>query len=92
MQFTPEEQKMIAWLRRQHAAWRTTRLIILIASVVSIGTAAWEFMQIGWGALQFLFLVAGTAGVSHTLGCWSWRPEVSLLLKLVEAEGDKGGA
>ncbi len=85
MEFTPDEEKMISWLHRQHSAWRTTRMITLVASVLSGFFAAWEFFSTGFGALPLLLLLVAVAGLSYTLGSWAGRPEVSLLLKLVES-------
>jgi len=86
MQFTREEQKMIEWLQRQHSGWRTTRMITLVGSLVCLVAAAWEFSNRGWGAMPLLLLLVGVVGLSHTLGSWSGRAEVSLLLKLIEAQ------
>jgi hypothetical protein len=85
MDFTPEEEKMISWLQRQHAGWRTTRIITLVASALAGCISAWEFFSAGFGALPLLLLVVATFGLSHTLGSWAGRPEISLLLKLVES-------
>ena len=92
MLLTPDELKMLAWLRRQNAAWPTNRAIILLSSIISLGGAIWEYWHFGWSALPLVLLLLGTYGLSHTLGCWSGRPEVSLLLKLVEASQDHPGA
>ena len=89
MQFTPDEEKMIAWLRRQHAAWPTTRMITLVASILSGIFSAWEFYSAGFGALPLLFLLVAVCGLSYTVGSWSGRPEVSLLLKLVDSASER---
>lgn len=86
MQFTNEEKKMIAWLRQQHEGWRTVRMIILVASVLCAVFAAWDIFRTGYGAQSLLLIVIAAYGASYTLGSWAGRPEVSLLLKLVEAQ------
>ena len=85
MDFTPDEEKMITWLRRQHLGWRTTRMITLVTSLLSGCFAAWDFFTVGFGALPLIFLLVAVAGLSHTVGSWAGRPEVSLLLKVVES-------
>jgi hypothetical protein len=86
MQFTNEERQMIAWLRKQHEGWRSVRMIILVASLLCVAFAASEIVQSGFGALPLLLIVIAAYGGSYTLGSWAGRPEVSLLLKLVEAQ------
>jgi hypothetical protein len=86
MQFTDEEKKMIAWLRQQHEGWRSVRMIILVASVLCALFAVWEIFKEGFGAQPLLLIVIAAYGASYTLGSWAGRPEVSLLLKLVEAQ------
>lgn len=86
MQFTPQEQKMITWLRQQHAGWRTTRAITLTSAILCLGFAVLEFSRSGFEAMPLLLLLISVYGASHTLGSWSGRPEISLLLKLVEAQ------
>jgi hypothetical protein len=92
MEFTSDEEKMIASLRRQHQGWRTTRAITLASSVACAAFAAFEFYACGFGALPLLLLVIGTGGASFTLGSWAGRAEVSLLLKLVESARGRGQA
>ncbi|GHU09529.1 hypothetical protein AGMMS50225_10550 [Betaproteobacteria bacterium] len=86
MQFTEEEKKMIAWLRQQHEGWRSVRIIILIASMMCALFAAWDIFKTGFGAHPLVLIVIAAYGASYTLGSWAGRPEVSLLLKLVEAQ------
>lgn len=76
---------MIAWLQGQHRGWRTTRVITLGCSIACGVFAAIEFHAHGFGALPLLLLVIAAFGASHTLGSWSGRAEISLLLKLVES-------
>lgn len=84
MQMTPEEEKMVAYLRKQHANWRSTRVIVLLFSLALLGYTAWEY----WSGLAVTALWPAMAiscyGLSYALGSWSGRPEISLLLKLVE--------
>ena len=86
MRFTDDEKKMIDWLRKQHEGWRVVRVIILVSSLVSAMGAAWEFFTTGFGALPLLLMVAAAYGASFTLGSWAGRPEISLLLKVIEAQ------
>ena len=86
MEFSESELRMVRWLRQQHAGWRAVRTIILTCSIVSIAFAGWLLFRVGFtGAVGFCFVIAA-GGLSYTLGSWSGRPEVSLLLKLVEAQ------
>lgn len=85
MQLTREEQKMVELLRRQHASWRTTRAIILICSLACAAFAIWEFATNGFEAMPLLLTMIATYGSSYVLGSWSGRPEISLLLKVIES-------
>lgn len=85
MQFTEEEKKMIAWLRQQHEGWRSIRIIILSCSVFLGGMATWFYFRVGYGAYPLVLTLLALYGAGHTLGSWSGRPEVSLLLKLVQS-------
>jgi hypothetical protein len=89
MEFSKEEERMISWLRRQHENWRSTRAIILIVSVGLIGLSGllWWQGETPWHYL-LLFVIA-VYGLSYTLGSWSGRPEISLLLKLIEERREK---
>jgi hypothetical protein len=64
-------------------------MIILVSSVVLIGLSAWFWRQgeIIWHYLPLL--VVAIYGLSYTLGSWSGRAEISLLLKLVEESRKK---
>ena len=87
MQFSAEERQMIAWLRKQHAGWRTVRIIILVSSCICGAFTIAEFLR---GGSQWLFPgVMAAYGLSYTLGSWHGRPEVSLLLKLIEAQQEE---
>lgn len=75
---------MIAWLRHQHENWRTKRLVVLAASCACGLTGLAEFI---YGIDHGLFLgMIGFYGISRTVGNWCGRPEISLLLKLIEAQ------
>lgn len=90
MKLSEQEEKMVAWLRRQHAGWRTTRVIILVCSLGLLGYAVWLHLS-GQSAWFFLPIVAMAAyGLSYTLGSWSGRPEVWLLLKLIDEQQKSG--
>lgn len=86
MEFTNEEKKMIAWLRQQHEGWRSVRMIILMSSVLCASFAAWEIFRTGLGAQSLLLIVIAAYGASYTLGSWAGRPEITLLLKLIDAQ------
>lgn len=86
MKFTNEEKQMIAWLRKQHEGWRGVRMIILVGSLLCAAFAAWEIFRSGFGAMPLLLFIMAAYGMSYTLGSWAGRPEISLLLKLVEAQ------
>jgi ATP-dependent Clp protease adapter protein ClpS len=90
MQFTNDEMKMIRWLRTQHAAWRLVRVIILVSSLLSLGLAAWLFWFGDLSGIAITSVVVAVYGLSYTLGSWSGRPEISLLLKLVDAHDPPG--
>jgi hypothetical protein len=85
MQLDDADLKMLRWLRRQHESWPMTRLIILACSAASVAYAGWLTFSDYFDFQAGFFLVIGGYGLSYTLGSWSGRPEVSLLLKLVEA-------
>lgn len=76
---------MVAWLRRQHERWRATRLITSVASTAVGLFGVWQGFRGEMAALIACIAVAAY-GPSYSLGSWSGRPEVSLLLRLVDAE------
>jgi hypothetical protein len=84
MEFTKEERRMIAWLRYQHENWRTKRLVVLAASTVC---GLWGLAEFIYGMDHGMFLgMIGFYGISRTVGNWRGRPEISLLLKLIETQ------
>lgn len=88
MQFTPDEEKMIAFLRRQHTGWPAVRVITLTAALICGFFAMQEYLAAGITAMTALLFAIAAMGMSHTLGSWAGRPEVSLLLKLADAARD----
>lgn len=89
MQFSDADLKMLEWLRKQHASWSAIRMIILVCSVLTMLLAVWSlFSRSGSDPAEIwlLYLVLAAGGMSYTLGSWAGRPEISLLLKLVEAQ------
>ncbi len=86
MELTEADLKMIKWLRRQHVGWRSTRVITAIGSAVAVGWSALAWLQ-GESTAGVIALAAmGFFGLSYSLGGWAGRPEISLLLKLVERQ------
>ena len=84
MQFTEKEKKMIRWLKLQDQQWHTTRVITLVGSIL-IGILAIFAFTSGNSFFAGISLFGMSAyGLSYTLGSWSGRPEISLLLKLLE--------
>ncbi len=86
MELTEADLKMIKWLRRQHAGWRSTRVITAVGSAIMVGWSGLAWLH-GESAIAVVALgCMGVFGLSYSLGCWAGRPEISLLLKLVEHE------
>ena len=82
MEFTKEERRMIVWLRHQHENWWIKRLVVLAASTVC---GLWGLAEFIYGMDHGMFLgMIGFYGISRTVGNWHGRPEISLLLKLIE--------
>ena len=86
MEFNDKELKMIEWLKTQHTAWPSMRWIILIASCICLTVYFTGYYN------DLALLVVGAMGLSHTLGSWSGRAEVSLLLKLVNESRSQDAA
>ena len=83
---------MVRWLREQHAGWRTTRVIILTASILTFVCGIGVMFATGFDLAIAILLILAAGGLSYTLGSWSGRAEVSLLLKLLEArDADSSG-
>ena len=79
LELDDQEKKILKQLSRQHKHWKSTRLIIVIFSTLSIISAI--FLESQW----IFLLVIGGWGLSYVLSSWHGRPEISLLLKCVEA-------
>lgn len=86
MDFTESELRMLKKLRLQHKGWKTTRVIILCGSLIALAYALWRIVRGEVDASHIILFGLASAGLSYSLGGWSGRPEVSLLLKLVEAQ------
>jgi hypothetical protein len=78
MELNEKERKMVAYLRNQHAAWPVTRWIILVCSLLVLAVAITGYVK------EWAFYIFAVYGLSHSIGCWNGRPEISLLLRLVE--------
>src|SRR5690348_17137287 len=85
VQFTDVELKMLRQLRLRHEGWRSTRAIILVASIAALLFALWRIVRGQPDTSMVILFGLASAGLSYSLGGWSGRPEVSLLLKLAEA-------
>jgi hypothetical protein len=82
MEFTKEERRMIAWLRYQHENWRIKRLLQLAAS---LACCLWGLSAFISGSDLGIFVgIAGFYILSRTIGSWHGKPEISLLLKLID--------
>ena len=82
MEFTKEERRMIAWLRYQHENWRIKRLLQIAAS---LACCLWGLSVFISGSDLGIFVgIAGFYIMSRTIGSWHGRPEISLLLKLID--------
>lgn len=87
MEFTSDDLRMISHLKVQHSGWKKVRVIILICSIAVIAMSIYEINAESPAPAFFNFLILialGTGGLSYSLGGWAGRPEVSLLLKLIE--------
>lgn len=82
MDFTAKECRMIAWLRYQHENWRIKRLFQLAAALACLIYSLSVFV-IG-NDLGIFVGIAGFYILSRTIGSWHGKPEISLLLKLID--------
>jgi hypothetical protein len=84
MELSEADVRMIKWLQRQDSAWRSTRLLTAIGSTVALGWAvlAWLRAEPSSGVIALAGM--GAFGLSYAVGSWAGRPEISLLLKLIE--------
>jgi hypothetical protein len=78
---------MLAWLRHQHENWWIKRLLLLAVSFFCglYGLAAF----IANADLGIFMGIAGFYIASRTIGNWHGRPEISLLLKLIDEQASK---
>jgi len=83
MEFSAKEQKMIRWLKLQQSHWHSTRVITLVGSLFVLLLAIFAIAsgKSIFGGIALLGM--SIYGLSYTLGNWSGRPEISLLLKLI---------
>jgi len=87
MDLTEKECRMLAWLRHQHETWRIKRLLQLAAS---IACCLWGLAAFIFGSDLGIFMgIAGFYIGSRTIGNWHGRPEISLLLKLIDEQTSK---
>ncbi len=84
MELSEADLKMIDWLRRQHDGWRSTRVITAVGSAIALVWATHALLQGETVAGVIALMGMGAFGLSYSVGCWAGRPEISLLLKLVE--------
>jgi hypothetical protein len=87
MELSDTERKMVDYLRMQHKGWRQLRWIMLVGAVVLL-----VLNVMGKGGDLALYGIVGFL-LSYVLGGWSGRPEITLLLRLVEErlhEGNRG--
>jgi hypothetical protein len=89
MNLNEHEKSMLTWLRKQHDNWKSTRVIIAIGAIILLGGAVWGIYEkysiysiVPWIAL-------GAYCLSYSVTCWSGRPEISLLLKLMEDHSNR---
>lgn len=84
MKLSENEQKMVSLLRKQHEGWKTTKIIILSGSIVFFLVALYGLISGGEILLNSLVFGLSAGGFSYAIAGWFGRPEVSLLLKLIE--------
>ena|SRR3989442_520305 len=84
MELSDADLRMIKWLHRQHNGWRSTRVITAVGSAVAVTWAGLALVKGDTAAGVIALLGMGAFGLSYSVGCWAGRPEISLLLKLVE--------
>jgi len=81
MSLTEQDKKMIAHLKGQHQAWSQIRWIILVSALFFAVLYFSGFID----DAETVLVIGSISGLlSYSLGGWSGRPEISLLLKLAE--------
>ncbi len=83
MELSDRDRKLVDLLRRRETAWRSARLITLAGSVVIVFWAVSGWLRGESLAATALFCI-GLYLVLYTLASWDGRPEIELLLKLVD--------
>src|SRR5438309_2209086 len=68
MKLTDADLKMINWLRRQHAGWRSTRVITAVGSSVAVGWAVLSWLQGESTAGVAPLAGMGFFGLSYSVG------------------------
>ena len=88
MEFTQKEEKLLKLLKLKHENWKSTKWIIFICSVIILTfglLSQFEIYTVYKTEFPF-FIIGGLVGIAYSIGHWNGRPEVSLLLKLLEKE------
>ena len=85
MELTPNEQRMLRRLRQQHQNWTGIRTITLICTIglIVMALLAWREGAPWYSLVLWAGLISGL--LSYTIGGWYGRPEISLLLKLIDS-------
>ena len=84
MKLTDDELKMLRYLRQQHEHWRSMRIVILVGAVVMLGIGVLGVISMASIYALIPLFALGAYSLSYALGSSGGRPEVSLLLRLVE--------
>jgi hypothetical protein len=87
MEFTTDDLKMISHLKIRHSGWKRVRIIILVCSIGMLAMSIYGLSAYPSAPEGFIFvnlIALGALGLSYCVGGWAGRPEVSLLLKLIE--------
>jgi hypothetical protein len=99
MQLSDAEQKMVARLRKRKQTFARWRWALLFTGIFSMGIGIYCFVILlrmfqldstaaAWAAffapVAYLFLIIGTWIAADTLMSWHGKPEVDLLLRLME--------
>ena len=91
VELSPNEQKMVAYLRLRKAGWPKVKLICLVASIV-IAVGNFEVFRMFWArgyevpVMLVAPLYAGLLGGfgSWIYGQWNGQPHIDLLLRVVD--------
>ena len=103
MQLSDSEKKMVASLRKRKQTFARWRWWLLLTSVFSMGVGIFGFWtmlrcfqmdsafvaEVAFSApVAYLFLWGGIWMMIDTLAKWNGKPEVDLLLRLIEDSQD----